>query len=487
MSTVDETTHTERKSEGRMRVVSAGDALPPALQRPEPATLAPVLQPAKRLKVLPLGIASGVVAFGILLYFVTRSASPEKIPLTPAAFSDSGVLHELGSIEALLEYPVLARVTGTIVWKCDDGILAEQDEPIIRFDTKTVEEDIEAREKDVEDRKQNVKDALDNLNTSRERYKWQIRNQEIALELAELDRKKVLDYPTEDEKLDVELSLKLANLDLESAQLDATSHQELFAKSFVSEAVLKKVQQNLAGKKVNYAKSRLIRDLTLQGNTTDMKRQADLAVADAKKRLQIIKFNSGADATVLAGALEVAQIDLENAERELVKKQQELERATVRAPARGRVAFVDVWKGSKSLSPIQVGESRQWGWDLCKVCDVSRMRIRININETDVHRVKVGHRATVTLAAFPGRTFKCVVSELGVMAMDKNIALSGQGGPAVKSAGEAFVNVVTAKLDFLDLSEEERQAIRIEFTADVLIHVNETPLPLPTNVAGVKK
>jgi multidrug resistance efflux pump len=147
-----------------------------------------------------------------------------------------------------------------------------------------------------------------------------------------------------------------------------------------------------------------------------------------------------------------------------------------------------VWKGgNKSNSPIQVGETRQWGWDLCKVCDVSRMRIRVNINETDVLRVKLGHRATVTLAAFPGRTFNCVVSELGVMAIDKNIALSGQGGPAVRSSGEAFVNVVPAKLDFLDLTEEERKAIRIEFTADVQIHVTEAPIAIPDSVAGGAK
>jgi multidrug resistance efflux pump len=477
MSTVDERRHAARKS-GRTH---SPDSSEQAGSMPPPQRPAPFQAPRPRSKFSPFILLAGLLVSGLLLYYVfsRKTHEPVAIPQSEAAdLSGSDTLHEMGSIEALLEYPVLSRFNGDIVWKCEDGKLVEQDEIIVRFETKTVEEDIDTREKEVEDRKQAVKDAQAALDMSRERGKQQIRQQEIAVSLAELERGKIFNHPSADEKQDVELTLTAANLEMEAAQLEARANQELAAQGFVSDAALKKKRQDFAEKKVNFAKARLVRDLTLQGASADSKRQADLAVADAKKRLQITTFNSEADATVLNTALVLANIDLANSERNLLKKRQELERASVRSPVRGRVAFVDVFKGNmKNLSPIQVGETRIEGQDLCKICDISKFRIRVNINEADVHRARIGQSATVTMTAFPGRVFKAVLGKLGVMATDKNIGLSGQGGPALISAGEAFVNVVPATLDFVDLTPEELLAIRIEFTADTVIRLSGPSQP----------
>jgi len=54
--------------------------------------------------------------------------------------------------------------------------------------------------------------------------------------------------------------------------------------------------------------------------------------------------------------------------------------------------------------------------------------------------------------------------------MDKNMALSSL---ALRKSGEAFVNVVQAKLDFINLTDEDRKTIKMGFTADVLLHVSE--------------
>jgi multidrug resistance efflux pump len=257
---------------------------------------------------------------------------------------------------------------------------------------------------------------------------------------------------------------------LEQCKIETKSHEELAKLGFVSDAALKAQQYLLAGKAANYGKAKALYDLTILGTTPDVKRVADLAVADAKKRLEAAKFNVTADLTAAQATLELAQIDLDNCARDLAKKRKDFERATVRAPARGRVAFIDVWKGpGKSNSPIQVGETRVAGGDLCIVCDTSAFRIGVWINESDISRVRLKQHAVVKLPAFPGRTFEAVVAELGSVAVDKNTALSSL---ALKSAGEAFVNVVQAKLDFIGLADEDRQAMRINFIADVSIQLD---------------
>ena len=69
------------------------------------------------------------------------------------------------------------------------------------------------------------------------------------------------------------------------------------------------------------------------------------------------------------------------------------------------------------------------------------------------------------------------------MAMDKNVALSSL---ALRKSGEALVNVVQVKLNFVNLSDEDRKAIRMGFTADVYIQTTEFSNALTVNWSAVR-
>ncbi|MCY3020771.1 MAG: efflux RND transporter periplasmic adaptor subunit [Planctomycetota bacterium] len=387
----------------------------------------------------------------------------EKVPMP-------GVLHEIGTVEALNEITLLTRFTGDIVWKEEDGKVVEAGDPVVRFEGKLVQEDIDVREAAVLDKRDAVRQATDDIATLKKRYEHVIRQAEIQYELAVLGRKVIYDAPTPEDKQDAELALQGADLDRKRAQVDLDSYTELATQGFATEANVKLMRLALATAKVNHAKAKVIYDLTLQGNTPDAKRVADLAVADARKSLNIARFNREADLAVSQANLELAQVDLANAERELARKRQDLEWTTVRAPVRGHVVFTEVYKGSsKSKSRIEVGESRSAGGDLGVICDTSALKVRLWINESDVKDLAAGQRATVLMPAFPGRRFQAEVSELAVLATDKNVALSSL---ALRRAGEAFVNVVQAKLTFTDLAEADRKEIRVGFNAEVFIQTS---------------
>lgn len=472
---------------------------------PAPAPLAPVRTPSGHFSAVsrsgltrlppprrkwPWFVAGGgVAAIALALLVVTGSPPEEAKPARPAMLSVkrqpfAAMLHEMGTIEARIETPVLTRISGDIVWKADDGKAVEAGEPIVRFETKSIVEDIETREKDLFDKQEAVRRAEKSIATSTERYKHVIRQAEIQLELAELDRKLIYESPKPNEKLDAELTLRSASLDLERADVELKDTLELAKLGHVSEAARKKKELEVATTRVNHAKAKLIYDLTLLGYTPDSKRVSDLALADAKKHLKIVNFNRDADMAVLQSELELAKVNLVNFERDMARKKLELEWATVRAPTRGNVVFTDVFKGSsRNKSPIQVGETRSAGGDLCTVCDTSTLRVQVWINESDVKALELGQKATITLPACPGKVYEAVVSDLAVVAMDKNMALSSL---ALRKSGEAFVNVVQAKLDFIKLNEEDRKTIKMGFTADVLIHTSEmsNALTVPWEAIG---
>jgi multidrug efflux pump subunit AcrA (membrane-fusion protein) len=411
---------------------------------------------------------AGLIAAAALLTITPGEAPKAQRPLLKVERAPLRVmLHELGSIEALKETTVLSRFTGDIVWRAEDGQEVKEGDPVVRFDTKVLKEDVEAREKDLLDKRDLVRRAKDIITITEHRYQHLIRQAEIQYELAQIERKRTFDTPLPDEKQDAELTLKSAAYELEKDELELKGYDELFNQSFVSAAALKKKQLETATTRVAQARAKMIYDLTLQGYTPDIKRVAELAVADARKRLNIMKFNRDADLAVAKAGLELAEVDLGNFERELARKKRDLDWGEVKAPTQGRAVFIDVWKGSaKSRSPIQVGESRNAGGDLCVICDTSNLRIRVWINEADIEGLKTGLRAKVALPACPGKTYEAVLTELAVLAQDKNMALSNL---ALRKSGEAFVNVVEAKLEFTDLTQDDRNLIRVGLNAEVLI------------------
>jgi multidrug efflux pump subunit AcrA (membrane-fusion protein) len=423
----------------------------------------------RRHVILAMGLL-GVLL--VLFIFWSRSQRVEPVVIALAPADQPNVLHEIGSVEALREASLLAQLGGDVLWMIEEGTFVEPGDPVVKFSTQALDDDIAVRVKDVLGKKENVRRAKAEIEFLKRKSEIQLRQLNIALEQAQLNRDRTFGFPNDQDKKDVELTLQSAEMEFQRLKSEAQSTDELADQGFVSESTRRQKQVDLAGKKINFAKAKLIRDLTLQGNSSDSKRLADMAVADAKKSIQIAEFNREQNLLVAQTNLELVEINLAVFEREWVDKQRDVGLATTCAKTRGRVAFVDTYNGGAAMSPSQVGENRPQNSWLCKICDTSNLRVNMFVNECDIHRVKLHQKATIELSAFPGRQFNAVVSALGAVASDKNVALSSL---ASRSLGEAFVNVVAVKLDFVDLSEADRLEIRLGFTCHVYLQLDSVP------------
>ena len=445
-------------------------------------------RPARRARALRTALLLLLLAlFATIAYFALSQLMQPAAPRHTLAVRRrpiASALHEIGTVAAHIERPVLTRFAGEITWREEDGALVEAGDPVVRFDSKLLEDDIELREKDLSDKIDAVARAEKGIRVTQQKYESLIRQKEIDLRKAELDRKITYGYPRPDELLDVELTWKSAVKDMDMTQIQTDGLLQLGKQGFASDAVIKKKQLELANAKSEAARSKLILDLTRQGKTPELKRVDDLAVADAKKALNVAIFNREADLGATQSALDLARTELAGFQYDLHRKKMRLQSATVRAPIRGRVIFQAIYKGSeKNRSPIQAGETRMEGSDLCTLLDTSHLIISLWINEMDIGNVRMGQKADVLLPAMPGRTFQAEVSEIAVTAQDKNIALSPL---ALRRSGEAFVNVVKVKLSFVNLTEEIKNRIRVGFTADVRLFAGDgaPALSVPWQAVG---
>ncbi len=171
-----------------------------------------------------------------------------------------------------------------------------------------------------------------------------------------------------------------------------------------------------------------------------------------------------------------ANVDQARAARDLAKAQ--LDNAIIRAPFDGIVTHVDDDLGS--FVPA--------GRVVLGVADTSELRVQLNIDETDIARVKVGQDVTIGLDAYPDASIDAQVTEVaatattiqGVVNYIATVSLKPTDVP-VKIGMTANANIVVAKKDNVLLVPN--QAVR---AANNKLYVTVQKAPGQTQQVEVK-
>ena len=123
--------------------------------------------------------------------------------------------------------------------------------------------------------------------------------------------------------------------------------------------------------------------------------------------LELEVANTRAAAVAARVALENARIGLEDTE--------------VRAPAAGTILTRLVERGQVISSPTRdVGG----GTVILTMADLTRVRARVRVDETDIGKLAAGVPARIRVAAFPGREFEGVVEKIEPQAVvDQNVTM----------------------------------------------------------------
>lgn len=141
--------------------------------------------------------------------------------------------------------------------------------------------------------------------------------------------------------------------------------------------------------------------------------QASLAVAEQNKKRSDELFRSQ---IITAQENEQAGLTYQNALSQIVRArtnldlaQQRLDDARVVAPVRGTVIEKPVALGQVIQSGTQAVGG---GTTIIKMADLTKVRARALVNETDIGRVMQGQEATVIVDAFPDRQFRGTVEKI---------------------------------------------------------------------------
>jgi len=112
---------------------------------------------------------------------------------------------------------------------------------------------------------------------------------------------------------------------------------------------------------------------------------------------------------------------IEQARANLAAARDTLSKTTMTAPMAGIITALPVEEGEVAV----IGTMNNPGTKLLTIADMSVVEAVMEVDETDIPTVKVGQRASVTIDAYPNKTFSGVVTEVGSSPMTRTGVSTG--------------------------------------------------------------
>lgn len=100
---------------------------------------------------------------------------------------------------------------------------------------------------------------------------------------------------------------------------------------------------------------------------------------------------------------------IQQAQANVTAARDTLSKTTMTAPMSGIITALPVEEGEVAV----IGTMNNAGTKLLTIADMSVVEAVMEVDETDIPTVKVGQRATVTIDAYPNKTFNGIVTEVG--------------------------------------------------------------------------
>lgn len=110
---------------------------------------------------------------------------------------------------------------------------------------------------------------------------------------------------------------------------------------------------------------------------------------------------------VAQSEVKAAQFTLKSAESAVNQSRENLTKTRIYSPISGTVSKLNVEKGEKV-----VGTNQFAGTELMTIADLSKMEVKVEVNENDIVKVKKSDTAFVEVDAYQSRKFKGLVTEI---------------------------------------------------------------------------
>jgi HlyD family secretion protein len=176
-------------------------------------------------------------------------------------------------------------------------------------------------------------------------------------------------------------------------------------------------------------------EVQLEKAAADLKKYQDLYDRKLISEFDYVTYKTNYDAAKANRASALAQVD--EAEGFLKQAKDSLSKTSIYAPMDGTVSS----RSSELGERVQSGAEFP-GTEIMRVADLSKMEVRVKVNENDIVNVKVGDPVSISIDAYPERKFSGVVREIAASADNNGASGSGSTAQAQGSVSDEVTNFI---------------------------------------------
>ena len=130
----------------------------------------------------------------------------------------------------------------------------------------------------------------------------------------------------------------------------------------------------------------------------------DLGMEEAQARLKQLQETFELKRRAEAAEVRILEIQRDRARTAMQQAEQNADRMVVRSPIPGLVVLRMNWRAGQMVE-IQEGEEARPGMPIMLVVDPSAMLVRVKVNQADLHLLRAGQTAKISLDAYPELEF----------------------------------------------------------------------------------
>lgn len=184
-----------------------------------------------------------------------------------------------------------------------------------------------------------------------------------------------------------------------------------------SEAALNQQKANLESSKASLSRAQATYIRAEQEYKRQEKLWNEKVISEADWQLAQQNFKVATnDLKSAEQSVEAARYIVSSTEASVKESRENVRRTTVNAPMRGVVSKLNVKKGERV-----VGTAQMAGTEMMRIADLSKMEVRVNVNENDIVRVHLNDSVIIDVDAYgnTGKQFKGLVTNIANTARDK--------------------------------------------------------------------
>jgi len=364
----------------------------------------------KRKKWLLLAVL--VVALGGGGFGLVRSRGNNK-DIPPLVTVREGPLalkvSETGTVQPLLQVEVKSKVGGRIKrMYVDEGDWVKAGQIVAELEVPEIERQADQTRAQLDAARARVNEERAALTLAEGQTAAELDQAKAALAGAQARLEQVRAGPRQQEIARAKAAVGEAQVRVADARRTLERKRDLLAKGFVSQQEVDAAQteNDVTKQALDQAQESL--NLLLAGSRPEEVRAAEQEVARSRALLGVANANLQQMAlrkATIAQALAAAR----QIEKVLEEVETRLHDAVIFAPRSGKVIRRSIREGELITSGVATFTA---GMPIVTIADLSKMLVKVNLNEVDIARVHLGTTAEITLDALHGRKFHGRVSKI---------------------------------------------------------------------------